>query len=164
MKYLGKTKVDLSGLNDRSNMEPESDDDENAFAQDDFPEGHKTIQQRIEEARLYAYEHPDDEEAQQLCLGELEMSSLGRKIEDKNRKEVEEKARRKAEEEAREAACEDWTEWTCLVCNHFNRRPTHPVKHNEVYFGTKGTFYKRTFAIIRPRRDAPQCTYCMTFR
>ena len=121
MSFLGKKKVDLSSLQDRSNMEPESDDDENAFAQDEFPEGHKSIQQRIEEARQYAYENPDDEEAQALSVGELEMSSLARKFDEQNRKENEAKERIKRENAEREAACEDWAEWTCLVCNTFNR-------------------------------------------
>lgn len=80
---------------------------------------------------------------------------------------AEEKAEKEAELAAKikaaEASCRDWTEWTCLVCNLQNRRPTHPVREVDVRFGTKGTYYKRTYAIIRESRDAPQCTHCMTY-
>jgi hypothetical protein len=80
---------------------------------------------------------------------------------------AEEKAAKEAELAAKikaaEASCRDWTEWTCLVCNLQNRRPTHPVREVDVRFGTKGTYYKRTYAIIRESRDAPQCTHCMTY-
>lgn len=74
-------------------------------------------------------------------------------------KRLEDEAKRMA----LEAACKNWTEWTCLVCNKHNRRPTIPMREVDVRFGTKGSFYKRTYAIIRQSRAAPQCTHCMTY-
>lgn len=81
------------------------------------------------------------------------------------RKAAEEAKRLEAKEKtaAAEAACRHWTEWTCLVCNKFNRRPTHPVQEVDVRFGVAGAIYKRTYAILVQSRDAPQCTHCLTY-
>jgi hypothetical protein len=55
------------------------------------------------------------------------------------------------------------TEWDCLVCNRHNRRPTHGPVESDVWFGEKGVYYKRTYAVIQARRDVPTCKKCGTY-
>ena len=84
----------------------------------------------------------------------------------KDKRQAEEEARVKRiddEKIASEAACRDWSEWTCLVCNTFNRRPTRPLRKVDVRFGVKGDYYKRIYAIIVQSANSPQCTHCMTY-
>ena len=74
MKLMGKTKLDLSSL-ELAPPEEESDGEEE-FEEDELPEGHKSIEQRIDELRAYAAENPDDEDAQKLVVGEEAISFL----------------------------------------------------------------------------------------
>jgi len=72
--------------------------------------------------------------------------------------------RRAAFEKAeREKTVTDWIEWKCKVCAVSNREPRHPLVESDVFFGTQGVMYKRTFAIIRKRRDMPTCKKCLAF-
>lgn len=161
MKLMGRTKLDLSSLEVAPPAE-ESDGEED-FEEDELPEGYKSVEQRIDELRAYAAEHPEDEEAQKQVVGE-EMISFLQKIKlEKEAVRLAELEKQRAENEERQRTCEDWTEWTCLVCNTYNRRPTHPVPVTDIYSGTKGVFYKREFAILKPRRDAPRCSHCLTY-
>ena len=80
------------------------------------------------------------------------------------KKAEEDEANRLALEERlkEEALVTDWTEWKCLVCSKDNRKPTHPKLINDVFFGTTGEYYKRTYGKITPRRDIPVCDKCWT--
>ncbi len=80
------------------------------------------------------------------------------------KKAEEDEAKRIALEERlkEEALVTDWTEWKCLVCAKDNRKPTHPKLINDVFFGTTGEYYKRTYGKITPRRDIPVCDKCWT--
>lgn len=72
--------------------------------------------------------------------------------------------KRAAEAKAeREKTVTDWIEWKCKVCAVQNREPRHPLVESDVFFGTQGVMYKRTFAIIRKRRDMPTCKKCLAF-
>ena len=161
MKLMGKKELDLSSLAPKE-LEEESDGDEE-FEEDDLPAGHKPIADRIDDHRAYAAENPDDEEAQKLVVGEEEISFL-KKIQMEKQAAIDEaKAKAKADEEERERTCEDWKEWTCMVCKKENRRPTHPVPVTDIFSGVKGVLVEREFALLKQRRDAPRCVYCMTY-
>lgn len=161
MKLMGKKELDLSSLKAKE-LEEESDGDEE-FEEDDFAEGHKPVAERIDHHRAYAAANPDDEEAQKLVVGEEEMSLL-KKIQ-KEKQDVADAAvaKAKAEEAEMERTCEDWTEWTCMVCQKENRRPTHPVPVTDIFSGVKGVLVEREFALLKQRRDAPRCVYCLTY-
>ena len=74
-------------------------------------------------------------------------------------------AKRKAAEAKaeREKTITDWIDWKCKVCATQNREPRHPLVESDVFFGTQGIMYKRTYAIIRKRRDMAHCKKCLTF-
>ena len=92
-------------------------------------------------------------------LGFIARQNLQRLI---DKKEAQRKA---AEAKAeREKTVTDWIEWKCKVCTVQNREPRHPLVESDVFFGTQGVMYKRTYAIIRKRRDMPCCKKCMTFQ
>lgn len=55
------------------------------------------------------------------------------------------------------------TEWTCVVCKKQNRAPTHGPVESDIWFGDKGVYYKRTYAVIQARRDVPTCKKCGTY-
>jgi hypothetical protein len=162
MELFGKKEVVIGDLDTIYDREYPSDDDEE-FVDDQYPEGHVTIQDRITKARIDLEENPDDEDLQQLVQGELEVSFLQKILNEKRKAEEEAHALAKAEAAAREATCKEWTTWMCMVCRKPNRRPTHPPSVTDIFFGEKGVFYKRIFAIIRPRRDAPSCHFCGTY-
>ena len=50
-----------------------------------------------------------------------------------------------------------------MVCKKENRRPTHPVPVTDIFSGVKGVLVEREFALLKPRRDAPRCTHCLTY-
>ena len=162
MAMFGEKKVVLPDLDAIYNREEASDDEEDFF-DDPYPEGHHTIDEKIAQARQELEEDPENPEKQRYVQGKLEMSFLQKILSERKALEDAEVERVKAEELARELKCVDWTEWTCMVCNKHNRRPTHPPSVSDIFFGTKGIFYKRTFAIIRKRRDSPQCKFCRTY-
>lgn len=56
----------------------------------------------------------------------------------------------------------EWLEWTCVTCGLQNRQPKCIVRRPQVFFGSAGEYYKRTYAIIKPRRHVPQCKKCFT--
>ena len=43
-----------------------------------------------------------------------------------------------------------------------NKRRRHPKRPPQVYFNTTGVYYKRTYAIVKVRKDIPQCVKCFT--
>lgn len=51
---------------------------------------------------------------------------------------------------------------TCITCSKVNKRRRHPKQIPQVYFDTAGVYYKRTYAIVKVRRDIPQCIKCFT--
>ncbi len=156
-----KTKIgNLDALYEREQISDEEDE----FQDDPYPEGHESIDERIVRAREALAADPTNPELQALVQGQQEMSYLQKILTEKRQKEQDEIDRIKAEEQLRESTCTDWTEWECMVCKKQNRRPTHPPSISDVFFGSKGIFYKRTFAIIRARRDAPQCHFCRTYK
>lgn len=54
-------------------------------------------------------------------------------------------------------------QWDCIVCKNHNRRPAIPQEvPKDIFFGTKGVFYKRTYAKITPGPDVPVCDKCQT--
>jgi len=55
------------------------------------------------------------------------------------------------------------TDWNCIVCKTFNHKPTHAPVESDIWFGEKGVYYKRTYAVIQARRDVPTCTKCGTY-
>eukprot|EP01034_Spumella_vulgaris_P022493 gene22493-28621_t len=66
------------------------------------------------------------------------------------------------EEEAKEEDIE-YMDWTCVVCKRENHLPRHPKIESDIVFGTKGVYYKRTYAVIQPRKDMPSCAKCLTY-
>jgi len=162
MIFFGQKEVVLGDLDAMYAREEASDDDED-FVDDPYPEGHETIDQRIARAREELKEDPENPAKQALVKGELEISFLQKILKDKSDNEHADARRIKEEELLKEATCTEWSEWTCVVCNRPNRRPRHPPSVSDVFFGSKGIFYKRTFAIIVPRRDKAMCNYCQTY-
>eukprot|EP00600_Ochromonadales_sp_CCMP1393_P004488 CAMPEP_0174965298 /NCGR_PEP_ID=MMETSP0004_2-20121128/6359_1 /TAXON_ID=420556 /ORGANISM="Ochromonas sp., Strain CCMP1393" /LENGTH=803 /DNA_ID=CAMNT_0016214121 /DNA_START=124 /DNA_END=2538 /DNA_ORIENTATION=- len=57
----------------------------------------------------------------------------------------------------------EFTDWTCLVCNTQNHRPTECEPEYDIVFGEKGLHYKRTYAKIQGRRTVPTCIKCFTY-
>eukprot|EP01038_Epipyxis_sp_PR26KG_P008263 gene8263-11183_t len=57
----------------------------------------------------------------------------------------------------------EWIDWKCITCGKDNHEPKHVIPENDVLFGEKGVFYKRTYAIIKPRRAVPHCPHCLTY-
>jgi len=158
-----KTHADKGDEEDQQkNDHYESDDSEQAHAFDE-DSSDEDVATKIEKTFLEACRQAEEKGEEPPVKPEEEMSAFAmlrlRRAEEAAAKNADEDAKR----EASEAACKDWTEWTCLVCNKHNRRPTHPVRAVDVRFGTKGTYYKRTYAIIRQSRDAPQCLHCLTY-
>ena len=162
MGVFGKKEVKVGDLNAAYDREIPSDDDED-FQDDPYPENHLTVGERIAKARKDLEADPDNEDLQALVQGTKEVSVMQKLLNDKHAKERGEEERHKAEALAREALCKEWTTWMCIVCNKPNRRPAHPPPRSDIFFGTSGVFYKRTFAIIRPRRDCAMCHYCGTY-
>lgn len=96
----------------------------------------------------------------------VDLQELGFIARQKIQKIIDKKeAKRKAAEAKaeREKTITDWIEWKCKVCAVQNREPRHPLMESDVFFGTQGVMYKRTYAIIRKRRDVAQCKKCFTF-
>lgn len=56
-----------------------------------------------------------------------------------------------------------YTDWTCVVCKTQNHAPTHGPVESDIWFGEKGVYYKRTYAVIQARRDVPVCKKCGTY-
>ena len=162
MGVFGKKELKIGDLDAAYDREIPSDDEEE-FRDDPFPDGHLSVGERIAKAKADLEENPEDPELQALVRGKKEVSVMQKLLNEKVEKENAVEAAYKNEALAREAKCSDWTTWMCLVCNKPNRRPTHPPSRSDIFFGTSGVFYKRTFAIIRPRRDCPVCYYCNTY-
>ena len=162
MKFFGQKSIVLGDLDAMYDREEASDDDED-FVDESYPEGHKTIGERIDHAREELEADPENPELQAMVQGKLEVSFLQKIILEKKAKEDAERERIRNEALQREATCTEWSEWTCVVCNKPNRRPQHPPSVSDVFFGSKGIFYKRTFAIIVPRRDKAACQFCSTY-
>lgn len=97
----------------------------------------------------------NDEEKPKKQLNLLEKNALA-KIE-----EYQERKRLAAEERAlRLYGVTDFKEWKCLCCGKDNREPRHPTIESDLFFGTQGDIFKRTFTIIKKRKDMPVCLYC----
>jgi len=163
MSLFGRKKLELGDLDARDIVEEESDDEEE-FVEEPYPEdGHLTIDQCIEKARADLVKDPDNEDLQLLVQGKEEVSFLSKIRAAKNAKAFEEAERIRFAQLENEANAKDWTEWQCMVCLKENRRPTKPISLSDVFFGEKGVFFKRWYAIIRKRKDVPCCKFCFTY-
>jgi hypothetical protein len=56
-----------------------------------------------------------------------------------------------------------YSAWTCLVCKRKNCKPAKAPVESDVYFGEAGVYYKRTYAMIKARRDVATCDRCYTY-
>lgn len=57
----------------------------------------------------------------------------------------------------------EFVDWTCLVCGADNHKPRYPPDMSDISFGSVGVFFKRTYAVITPRRRSPTCYKCTTY-
>ena len=82
----------------------------------------------------------------------------------KKKKKKEEEAEEVKEEEEEEEEPIAYTDWKCFVCLHENHLPAVTEEPNsDLYFGSRGQFYKQTFVIIRTDTVKPRCTKCFTY-
>lgn len=133
------------------------DDDSDVDVEESSSEEEDDIESRINEYAADAAANGGE------GVGQEEMSMYAKMLKEKREREEEERRTAAAARAAARLLVTDWTEWTCVVCGKDNREPTHPEPISDVFFGFKGVYYKRLFAIIRRRRDAPQCTHCLTY-
>ncbi len=162
MSFFGKKKVVVGDLDANFEREEPSDDEDDEV-DDPYPVGHETIDERIEKARIELEKDLDNPDKQALVKGTKEISVLQKIIDEKKRKEQEAEYRLKQIALDAEKSCTEWAEWKCLVCNKDNRRPRHPPPVTDIFFGEKGVFFKRTYAIIKPRKDQAMCSHCGTY-
>jgi hypothetical protein len=97
----------------------------------------------------------NDENKPKKELNLLEKNALAKMEEYNERKKI-----AAEERELRLYGVTDFKEWNCLCCGKDNREPRHPEIESDLFFGSQGDIFKRTYTIIKARRDMPICLYC----